>query len=388
MRWFSLSSLRARLLLLVLLAAIPALGLILYIDLEQRRLAATQAQEAALRLAQLAAADQAQLIQGAHQLLTALAQLPAVHAGDSATCTTFFTKLLKQYPVYANLGAAQANGEVFCSVVPLTQPVSVASSAWFQQVVQSREFVIGEYQRSLVTGEFTLVLGYPLLDAADQVQGVVAAALDLGQLNQLAAQARLPGGATLTAVDRNGTIVAHHPNPQRWVGTALPEAPLIKAMLAQGEGTAEVPGVDGIQRLYAFTQVRGAAAVGMYVSIGIPTEVAFADAKRRLVRNLALLGLVSLLMLAAAWTGSNLLVLHRVNALVSATQRLRAGDLSARTGLPDGQGELDQLAVAFDSMAEALEQRATVHQHAEEMLQILSRQLLEAQENERRHIAR
>jgi signal transduction histidine kinase len=388
MRWFFLSSLRARLLLLVFLAAIPALGLILYTDLEQRRLAATQAQEAALRLAQLAAADQAQLIQGAHQLLIALAQLPAVHAGDSDTCTSLFTKLIKQYPVYANLGAAQPNGEVFCSGAPLTQPISVAGSAWFQRVVQRRDFIIGEYQRSLVTGAFTLVLGYPLLDATDQVQAVVAAALDLGRLNQLAAQARLPAGATLTAVDRNGTIVAHHPDPQHWVGVALPEAPLIKAMLTQSEGTAEVPGVDGIRRLYAFTQVRRAAEVGMYVSIGIPTEVAFADATRRLVRNLAMLGLVSLLMLVAAWTGSDLLVLRRVNALVSATQLLRAGDLSARTRLPDGQGELDQLAAAFDGMAEALEQRAAAHQHAEEALQILSRQLLEAQENERRHLAR
>src|SRR5712691_91045 len=388
MRRFSLSSLRVRLLLLVLLAALPSLGLILYTHLEQRRLAATQAQEDALRLARLAAADQAQLIQGAHQLLTALAQLPAVRNGDLATCTTLFTKLLKQYPVYANLGAAQPNGEVFCSGAPLTQPISVAGSAWFQQVVQRRDFIIGEYQKSLVTGEFTLVLGYPVLDAGDQVQAVVAAALDLGRLNQLAAQARLPQGATLIAVDRNGTIIARYPDPGQWVGQVLPEVPIITAMLTQGEGTAEVPGVDGIPYLYAFTQVRGASEVGMYVSIGIPTKVAFAVANRRLVRNLTTLGLVSLLMLVAAWIGSDLLVLRQVNALGRATKLLRTGDLSARTGLANRRGELDQLAAAFDNMAEALEQRAAERQQAEEALQILSRQLLEAQENERRHIAR
>jgi len=158
-------------------------------------------------------------------------------------------------------------------------------------------------------------------------------------------------------------------------------------MLTQGEGAAEVPGVDGIPYLYAFTQVRGASEVGMYVSIGIPTKVAFAVANRRLVRNLTTLGLVSLLMLVAAWIGSDLLVLRQVNALVRATKLLRTGDLSARTGL-DGRGELDQFAAAFDNMAEALEQRAAERQQAEEALQILSRQLLEAQENERRHLAR
>jgi signal transduction histidine kinase len=385
---FSFSSLRARLWLLVLLAVLPVLGLILYTDLEQRRLAATQVQEDALRLAWLAAADQAQLIQGAHQLLIALAQLPAVRAGDPVACTTLFTNLLKRYPAYANLGASRSTGEVFCSVVPFTPPLNVAGFAWFQQVVQSRDFTIGEYQKSAVTGEFTLVLGYPVFDAADQVQAVVAASLDLGRLNQLAAQARLPQGATLTAVDRNGTIVAHYPDPQRWVGLVLPEAPIIKAMLAQGEGTAEVPDVDGIRRLYAFTQVRGAAEVGMYVSIGIPTEVAFAVANRRLVRNLVTLGLVSLLMLGAVWLSSDLLVLRQVNALVRATKRLRTGDLSARTGLPYGLGELDQLATAFDDMAAALEHREAEHKRAEETLQILSRQLLEAQESERRHLAR
>jgi signal transduction histidine kinase len=159
-------------------------------------------------------------------------------------------------------------------------------------------------------------------------------------------------------------------------------------MLTQGEGTAEVPDVDGIQRLYAFTQVRGAGDVGLYVSIGIPTAVAFAAAHQRLVRNLATLGVVTLLMLVAAWVGSDLLVLRQAKALVSATQRLHAGDLSARTELPHGLGELDQLAAAFDNMATALEQREAEHQRAEDVLQHLSRQLLEAQESERRAIAR
>ena len=50
MRAFSLAGLRARLLLLVAVAVLPALGLVLYTDLEQRRLAAAQVQDDALRL--------------------------------------------------------------------------------------------------------------------------------------------------------------------------------------------------------------------------------------------------------------------------------------------------------------------------------------------------
>jgi hypothetical protein len=47
------ASLRFRLILLVFLAVLPALGLILYSGLEHRRLAAVEAQKHALELAQL-----------------------------------------------------------------------------------------------------------------------------------------------------------------------------------------------------------------------------------------------------------------------------------------------------------------------------------------------
>ena len=56
-------------------------------------------------------------------------------------------------------------------------------------------------------------------------------------------------------------------------------------------------------------------------------------------------------MIMAVWIGSNVLVLRPVNALLQATERLRKGDLKARTDLPHGNSELEQLAAAFDEMA-------------------------------------
>lgn len=388
MRTRFFSSLRARLFLLVVLAVLPALGLIFYNDVEQRKLSAAQAQDDALRLAQLAAAEQAQLLQGAHQLLIALAELPAVREGDTQACSELFSKLLKRYPPYVNLGASQVNGEVFCSASPMLYPVNVSSFSWFQRAVHSQEFSIGDYQKSAISGDFVLIVGYPIFNAANQLQGVVAASLDLSHLSQLAARARLPEGATLTAVDRNGTIVAHYPDPHRWIGQTLKEEPLARAMLTQGEGILEAQGIDGQQRLYAFTHLHEAGDVGLYVSIGIPVQVAFASAHRRLVRNLTTLGILTLLVFAATWGGSNFLILRPVHALLRATRQLREGDLHARTGLSQGLEELEQLVIAFDDMAEALEHREVERQRTEQTLQHLSRRILEAQEGERRAIAR
>jgi signal transduction histidine kinase len=93
-------------------------------------------------------------------------------------------------------------------------------------------------------------------------------------------------------------------------------------------------------------------------------------------------------MVIAIWIGSEILVLRPVKALVHATQRLRSGDLQARTEIPAGDGELHQLATAFDSMADALAKHEDERTRTEATLQRLSRSLLEAQESERRAIAR
>ena len=71
----SRTSLRTRLLLLVLLAVIPALGLTLYTNLEERQLRKAQVQEQAMRLARLVSADHERLIEDARRLLVNLARL-------------------------------------------------------------------------------------------------------------------------------------------------------------------------------------------------------------------------------------------------------------------------------------------------------------------------
>jgi len=363
-------SLRFRLLMLVLLAVVPVLGLTLFTYAEVRRLTAADVQREALRLARIVASDQEDTIKDTRQLLFALAQLPEVHGTQSAGCSEFFARLLGQYPQYALLGVVAPEGDSLCSAPPTARPVNLANRDFFQRVLQTHSFAIGGYQSERITGKATLDLGYPVLDEAGRLQAVVLASLDLEWLNHLAAEAQLPKGSTLMVVDRNGTVLVRYPDPETWVGHSVPEAPIIETILAQqGEGTTESPGVDGVPRLFAFTPLSGVSGgADVYVSVGIPTAVAFADANRVLARTLVGLGLVAGLTLAAAWLGGNLLVMRWVRILVNSAQRLSAGDLGARTGLPYGQGELSHLALAFDEMAEALERQVAERDRAREEL--------------------
>src|SRR5882724_1837665 len=256
----SLASLRARLLLLVLLAVIPSLGLTLYTNLEERQLRKVQVQEQAMRLSRLVSADHERLIENARQLLVTLATLPAVRDRNRTACNTLFADLLARRSSYANLAVSDADGNVFCSALPMTGQVYVGDRVYFQRALETRDFVIGEYQVGRITGKATVIFGYPVLDDAGHVRAVVVAALDLAWLNNLARQAGLPPGSMLTVIDRHGTILSRYPDDGKWVGKLMPESLVLNAIVAQqGNGTTEASGTDGIPRLFSFAPFGGAA---------------------------------------------------------------------------------------------------------------------------------
>jgi signal transduction histidine kinase len=353
----SLASLRTRLLLLVLLAVIPALGLALYTNLEERQLRKAQVQEQAMRLARLVSADHERLIGDARRLLVNLARLPAVRDRNPAACNALFADLLTQHSSYVNLGVADADGNVFCSALPMTGQIYVGDRIYFRRALETRDFAIGEYQVGRISGKASVNFGYPVLDDAGHVRAVVVAPLDLAWLSALANQAGLPPGSMLTVIDRNGTMLSRYPDDGKWIGKLMPEPLVLNAIQTQqGNGTTDAPGADGILRLFSFAPFGGAAqSADAYVSVGIPAAVAFAGVNQILARNIAALMLVAGLALAAAWMGGNLFIVRQIQTLVGATKRVAAGELGVRTGLPDGQGELNQLAGAFDQMAESLE---------------------------------
>ena len=355
------TSLRARLILLVLLALIPAFILVLYGDFQQRRLETHAVQDNALRLARTVASDQSQVLDAAHQLLAALAQLPQLHARDTAACNLLMADLLKHYPAYTNLGAADPDGGVFCSGVPLQSPVNVADRSYFQRALQTRDFTVGEYQVGRITGVPGLNAGFPVIDESQRIQAMVFAAIDLDWFNQVASDAKLPAGTTLTMADSHQIILAQYPDPGQWVGRPISETypTLLQTGTAQqDEGTAEGASVDGITRLFAFVTVRDPVQRPIaYVNVGIPTSLAFTDLNQALTRNLVSLGLVTLLVLVAAWYFGDLFLFRRIDALSQTTAQLRDGNLNVRTSPLYSDNEFGQLERRLDETAATLQQR-------------------------------
>ena len=143
MKFFSLKSLRVRLLLLVLVAVIPAWGMIAYTASEQRRIAVSEIQRNVLQLAEFIAHEEEQILQGARQMLIALTKFIQKEDTQPSECNDFCADLLKQFRRYANIGAVKPNGEVYCSGVPFDQSPNAADQVWYRRAVETgdRNFI-------------------------------------------------------------------------------------------------------------------------------------------------------------------------------------------------------------------------------------------------------
>ena len=91
-------------------------------------------------------------------------------------------------------------------------------------------------------------------------------------------------------------------------------------------------------------------ALAIYV-----TPLVHEDGQRALSYALGGIVAFTLLLMALAWHGAERLVLAPIRVMLETTRRVRAGDLSARTGLKPTSEELSQLGAALDAMAEQLQ---------------------------------
>jgi PAS domain S-box-containing protein len=364
-------SLRARLIFLVLLAVIPSLGLALYSGLEQRRMVESQSHEDAVRTARLARSRQQELIREAQSLLRTIVQSPAMRNRDQRQCADELTYSLRQHPQFLNIGVADVTGAVWCSALPHDPSISVADRAYFQRVLQTRSFAVGDYQVGRITGKPSLNFGHPVFDETGELTGVVFVALDLDWINTVFQDSSLPEGSTVAVIDADGTILMHNLSPETWVGRNMRQHPLIAEILTNQDGTTvKQVGLDGQGRLHAYVPLAKAMKGGhVFFCVGIPLDAALARSNKILTRNLLLIATVGLIALFMARSGANVLLLEPMDKILQASRQLAAGNLNVRVDTTGNVGEWTKLATAFNEMAEALNKRASEKAKAESALQ-------------------
>ncbi len=362
------SSLRSRLLLLMIVLVLPWIVALAYQLWEQRQAAVAAAIEAELNLVRSAAARDGQAIQGARGLLSVLASLPEIQTGAPEDCRGRLGDVLRsQGEGYANLVVTDADGRTLCAARGLER-VDFSDRDWYRHAVQTRGFVVSRYLIGRIQRKPILPASLPVIDAQGRVSRVILAALDVAWLDRALQHANMGSDAVMTLVDSDGTVLARRPAATQIAGKPHSLAPLVAAIAAGGEeGTGEGVDAGGVPVLFAYARLPGSAESSgrVYAAVSVPRQMVLAEAHRAFALNLAILGALTLALLAGAWFLTESFVLQKVKTLIDASRRIAAGDFTARADLGRGHGELTELADAFDEMA------ASIERHFEQAMGIM-----------------
>jgi len=315
---------------------------------------------------------------GARLLLELLGQMPEVRSADPAQCGAALARVLKLQPRYNNILVASLDGTVVCSAVPLKRPVNVADRPWFQEVSKTRDLVEGGFIVGRITGKPQRPYALPFVDPASGSTKFVNALLDLVWFSKTLGDIPLPANSSYGIIDSGGRQLARFPDPERYVGQDVRGTAMYRQLLAHKDGGAfRVVGIDGIERLY-FVIAPSADPSHLasdYAYVGIPTAAIFAETRMELRNRLLGLGILGSLLLIGSYMASEALIVRPLNALVTLSRRIAAGDFSARSGLRHATLEYRALADSFDSMAASLANRAALldqeileHRQTEESL--------------------
>ena len=264
------NTIRGRLVLLVLLALVPALAVQVYGawrdlrgDIEVRKLES-------VRMASHAAADFEGLLTDTRAIFTDLLRTNEMRSPGN--CTQVFTALRFAYerlaPETTNLGLADAQGNIYCAIIALHGERNLAGRPEFQAAIRTVDLAVGSYVRNPLSGAPQVSVAYPVLSFNGRVQAVIFATIATGWLENWHRESALPPGNAVTLLATDGTVlwraVDGAPQPPQ---DAEAHGAAWLAHLRAGAPAIEGPDLDSVRRLHTVVPLQlGGQTAGYHPS--------------------------------------------------------------------------------------------------------------------------
>jgi len=258
-----------RLLLLLLLAAVPAAVVLAFNIrqvLQERREEAIY--EARLRAHESALRHRA-TVELAEQLLQAAALNPAVLQSSPEQCDAALAALLKtQGDRTTNIWVMEPDGMLRCSGQPASRATQYDQLPWFRLTLQKQALTVGPVMVGVVSGIPVMTVALPILNDG-RVEEILATGVPLAYLRRREREDSAMGPLDVWLVDAAGEIF-------QVAGAgpgALPPAADLKAFLSgDTERVERLQARDGDDRVYA------RASAGPEISILIASSPSTLDA--------------------------------------------------------------------------------------------------------------
>ena len=219
------------LLLLVILAVIPAICIEIYGETQLRATRQQEISQEASRLMRLAAAEQQRINEGARQLLVAFSAGQSVRAKDWSACNELAQLIRARVQGYVNIGVASPDGNLLCSALPVPPAKDMQRRSLPRGHDGRRRFVYRRLSCRPDHGKKVITYALPLRDDRGAVIAVAWANIDLDWLARHFADRFTSPNMTLLITDRAGTILLRLPDTETWVGKPIGERymPMVQA---------------------------------------------------------------------------------------------------------------------------------------------------------------
>lgn len=366
-------SLTQRLVLFAILAMLPVAAVVLVLESELRSAREIEITDEVERQTQRAASEMARLVEGVRTMLVTIGAA-GLETRSAADCSAYLARVAAGLPKIYALGVMDGDGNLSCRSRAFAPGLNYADRDYFRLALSTGDFAIGTLIESKIDHTRVLPFALPVRGPDGRVSAVISAALDLGFLNRLVGGWSIAEGSSLTIADRDGVIVARTPEPDRFVGTRIPDT-YLPWVTSDAPGVSEVMSQDGTRRVLAYIPATLPPVRGLYVSTGIASDKAFSVVASARLRSLLIIGVGILAGVVSAFAAGRSFVRRPVTELVALADSWRAGTRAARGRRPSGR-EFQEIAAALDQMGEDLQQREarlrTVIRHAPYPLMVVA----------------
>ena len=348
------SSIRFRIVLLVIIAAAPLLYERVRL-LEAGRAAHIEAAAArTLELARFGVDKQDDLLLSVQSILQTVGHAAKSLPLDARECNRFLSATASDVPAMKALAIVDAAGRVACSSNPQTIGHSEADQPQFQHAIAKGGFTVGRFAYPRARSAPALMATYGKNDANGSVDTVIHAIVDLKWMSQLAAILDQQPGAMALLMNAGGNVLAAHPTPDAWIGRDIADYPLVRAATAQPQGTLTASDFDGVRRIWGFKATADGSA---RLLVGIDERIVLSAATRETAQAYLGLAVIMALVLLVAWMFGERTILAPIRLLARAAERIGRGELSVRTVGLNWAPEFQPLTRSLDSMAARLAMR-------------------------------
>lgn len=267
-----------------------------------------EAEQQLLGLGEDAAAGIDQFMTYSERLLSGLAEDRHVVSLDPADCASHFPGIQNIVaPVFLSVDLWRADGTQLCSTLPWPDGApDIGETRGFQLAMASDGFRVSEVFEERRTGRWSTALTYPVRGVHGE-RAMLSAVVDLLRFEEILLGLKLPEGAILSVMEREGVVVARSEDPEEWVGQ---RSPSMGSPIPDGSTTLRMSSTaasfEGVEYAWGVVGVPGSDWV---VYAGLPLTVVRGTLLRDRIRLILVV-----LVLVSATSSLGVIVYRRATA--------------------------------------------------------------------------